>query len=207
LVSAQGQQAAQSRASARDLLQGKPVTSSFDALVPLLAAGHEVVVTDQDGRRRRGKVVEVSSDAIVLESPVAAGAWEAMLPLYWPLDVGLVLTRLAASSTERRYDEASVVRVDIVDPAGNGTWIGASVGLSVAAAAFVWERRQPPSNLKGLVTTVAVAWGLPLSLRMGHVIDRAINDPVYERITRGLRASIVPEFDQGSGGISLVLQW
>jgi hypothetical protein len=207
LVSAQEEQVVHSRASARDLLKGNTATSSFDALVALLAAGHEVVVTDQAGRRRRGKVLAVSSDAILLDSPVAAGVWEAMLPLYWPLDVGLVLKRHVAASTARSFPSESVTRIDIVDPAGNGTAIGAVVGFSLAAGTYLWERRRPPSNLKGLATSVALVLGVPVSLRMGHVMDRAINDPIYERTSRTPRASIIPEFGRDSGGVAVTLQW
>jgi hypothetical protein len=72
--------------------------------------------------------------------------------------------------------EGSVRRIDIVDSTGNGTAIGAAVGAGLVAGVYQWERRQPDSNLKGLLTFTAVLLGLPSSLRIGHVLDRAINE-------------------------------
>lgn len=202
----QDRQRIRSRVSARDLLQGEPAAKSLQALEGLVV-GHEVVVIDQHGRRRRGRVVAISAGSIVLESPVIAGVWEAAFPLYFPLDLGLVLKRRLAGSTDRTFAEQFVARIDIVDPAGNGTAIGTAVGLSLASATYLWERRQPPGSLKGLATSLALVLGVPVSVRMGHVIDRLINDPIYERTTRGPRASIVPQLGDGSRGITLVIAW
>jgi hypothetical protein len=138
---------------------------------------------------------------------VAAGTWEAALPLYWPLDLGLVLKRHLAPSEARTFEEPSVTRIEIVDPATNGTLMGGVAGASLAAAAYLWERRQPPSNLKGLVTALALVWGVPVSLRMGHVIDRSINDPIYERSPRSPRARMVPRLSSDSGEVVVALEW
>lgn len=73
---------ARPRVSADRLLGARGVTHSFAALQPLLTAGHEIVVTDDAGRVRRGRVASISGDQLVIASPVAAGSWEALLPLY-----------------------------------------------------------------------------------------------------------------------------
>jgi hypothetical protein len=202
----QERHASRSRVSVHDLLQDEPVPTSFAALVPLLTPGYEVVVTDRDGRRRRGTVVSISADAIVLASPVIAGVWETALPLYWPLDVAVVLKRRLTPRSERTFQSGSIQRVDIVDPTGNGTAIGALVGGTLVGATYLWERRQPSSNLKGLATTMALMWGVPVSLRMGHLIDRATNDPIY-RAPGSLQVSILPAVDSRSGGVTVVLRW
>jgi len=75
---------------------------TFAALQLLLTSGQEIVVTDNAGRVRRGKVASISGDRLVMASPVAAGPWEALLPLYWPLDLGVVLKRRIFRSGEQR---------------------------------------------------------------------------------------------------------
>jgi hypothetical protein len=202
----QDRESARSRVSAHDLLQGEPVPTSLDALVPRLAPGYEVVVTDQNGRRRRGKVVAISPDAIVLQSPVAAGGWEAALPLYWPLDLALVLKRRMTPRSERTFESGSIRRIDVVDPTGNGTAIGALVGGSLVAATYLWERQQPDSTLKGFETSLALVLGVPVSIRMGYLIDRATNDPIYRAPGR-LQVSILPTVDRRSRGVLVVLRW
>ena len=181
VASAGGGVPARSRVSADRLLRGQGVTGSFEALQPLLDSGYEVVVTDDAGRVRRGRVASISRDQLVMASPVAAGSWEALLPLYWPLDLGVVFKRRFFRSRERVFAEGSVRRIDIVDSTRNGTAVGAAVGAGFVAGVYQWERRQPDSSLRGFATALAVLWGFPTSLRMGHVLDRAINEPIYER--------------------------
>lgn len=186
------QQPAHSRTSADQLLKGHRAAGSFAELQQFLDSGYEIVVTDEEGKTRRGRVASISGDDLVVASPVSAGQWEALLPLYWPADVGVVLKRRFFRSQERRFSAASVRRIDIVDPAGRGTAIGAAVGAGLVAGAYLWERQQPASNLKGLVTTLAIVWGVPVSLRMGHIIDRATNEPVYERQPRTRLVTVSP---------------
>jgi len=170
--------------SADQLLEGKDPTDSFAALEPLLGPGQEIVVTDDAGRVRRGRVASLSREQLVVASPVAAGIWEAMLPLYFPVDVGLILKRGLFNSKDRAFAEGSVARIDVVDSTRNGTLIGAAVGIGIVAGVFQWERRQPDATLKGVATSLAVAVGVPVSMRIGHVLDRAINKPIYRRVKR-----------------------
>lgn len=86
-----------------------------------------------------------------MASPVAAGTWEALLPVYFPADLGLVLKRALFRSKDRAFAEGSVTRIDVVDSIRNGTLIGATVV------------------------------GVPVSMRIGHVLDRAINKPIFRR--------------------------
>jgi hypothetical protein len=175
---------------------------SFAALQPLLTSGQEIVVTDDAGRVQRGKVVSISSDQLVMASPVAAGPWEALLPLYWPVDLGVALKRRIFRSGDRVFRDSSVRRVDIVDPTRNGIVIGAAVGGGIVAAVYGWERNQPESTLKGLATALAVVVAVPTSLRIGHVLDRAINEPIYDRHTTSRRVSISPWFGPRTRGVS-----
>ena len=119
-----------------------------------------------------------------MASPVAAGVWEAMLPLYFPADVGLILKRGLFGSKERAFAERSVTRIDVVDSTRNGTLIGAAVGIGIVAGVFQWERGQPDGTLKGAATSLAFVVGVPVSMRIGHVLDRAINKPIYRRVLK-----------------------
>jgi hypothetical protein len=166
------------------LLKGQEPTDSFAALQPLLASGQEIVVTDDAGRVRRGRLASLSGDQLVIASPVAAGVWEAMLPLYFPVDVGLILKRGLFRSGDRAFAEGSVRRIDVVDSTRNGTLIGAAVGVGIVAGVFQWERGRPDSTLKGVATSLAFVVGLPVSMRIGHVLDRAINKPIYRRVQK-----------------------
>ena len=80
------------------------------------------------------------------------------------------------------------------------------MGGSLVAATYLWERQQPANDLKGFATSLALVIGVPVSLRMGHLIDRAINDPIY-RAPGSLQVSIVPAVDRRSGGVRVVLRW
>jgi hypothetical protein len=166
------------------LLKGQEPTDSFAALQPLLASRQEIVVTDDAGRVRRGRLASLSGDQLVIASPVAAGVWEAMLPLYFPVDVGLILKRGLFRSGDRAFAEGSVRRIDVVDSTRNGTLIGAAVGVGIVAGVFQWERGRPDSTLKGVATSLAFVVGLPVSMRIGHVLDRAINKPIYRRVQK-----------------------
>ena len=189
-------------ASADRLSGSQGDTHSFAALQQLLTSGQEIVVTDDGGRVRRGRVASISGDQLVMASPVAAGAWEALLPLYWPLDLGVALKRRIFRSPKRVFVDGSVRRVDIVDPTRNGIAIGAAVGAGIVAGVYGWERNQPESTLKGLATALAVVVAVPTSLRIGHVLDRAINEPVYERSTRSRQVSVSPWFGNRVKGVA-----
>src|SRR5687768_2265956 len=192
------------RSSIEQEIRGLVLThnDSFAALQPLLTSGQEIVVTDNAGRVRRGKVASISGDRLVMASPVAAGPWEALLPLYWPLDLGVVLKRRIFRSGEQVFVDGSVRRIDTVDPTRNGIAIGAAVGAGFVAAVYGWDRNQPDSSLKGLATTLAVVVAVPTSLRIGHVLDRAINEPIYERHTRSRQVSISPWFGRTIKGVA-----
>jgi hypothetical protein len=192
LSAQQNESPARPRVSADRLLGGQGVTGSFEALQPLLDSRYEVVVTDDEGRVRRGRVASISRDQLMMTSPVAAGRWEALLPLYWPLDLGVVLKGQFSRSQERPFSEGSVRRIDIVDSTRNGTAIGGAVGVGFVGGVYLWERGQPDASLKGLATALAVLVGLPVSLRIGPVLDRAINEPIYERQPRRLQVPVSP---------------
>lgn len=190
------------RMDAKRLLGGSSVTETFDALQTVLKQGHEVVVTDTAGRARRGRVASISRHQLVMESPVVAGTWEAWMPLYWPLDLGLILKRRFSRSEARAFTEGSVRRIDIVDSTRNGTATGVAVGVGIAAGVFLWERRQPSSNLKGVATGLALVWGLPVSARIGHLLDRATNEAIYEQRSGARPVTLTPMLGRDTLGVS-----
>ena len=195
------------RIAADDLLAGRSVAATFEALQSRLNTGREVVVTDERGRPRRGRVVTLSPSQIVLASPVSSGGWEAMLPLYWPADAVVIIKRRLFPAGHRTFDEAAVTRVDVVDPTGNGPAIGAAIGASVATGVFLWERGQPDSSLKGLLTTLAVVVGIPISARMGHVIDRANNAPVFQQSVPRARVILAPSVSHDRAAALVAVRW
>ena len=199
-----------SRITASELLQGRDVAHSFDALSEFLVPGYEVVVTDTAGSSRRGRVVSLAQDHVVLASPVSAGTWEALPPLLlvpfpflWPVDLVVHLRH----HKDRAFAEGSVNEIDIVDPAGNGTATGGAVGVGVAASVYLIERQQPASNLKGIWTFMAIVVGIPVSLRVGHVLDRAINEPIYQRRPRGRNVTVAPDIAPHAVGVAVHVQY
>jgi hypothetical protein len=199
-----------SRITASELMQGRDVAPSFDALSEFLAPGYEVVVTDTAGSSRRGRVVSLTQDHIVLASPVSAGQWEALPPLLlvpfpflWPVDLVVHLRH----HKDRAFAEGSVNEIDIVDPAWNGTAIGGAVGVGAAASVYLIERQQPASNLKGIWTFMAIVVGIPVSLRVGHVLDRAINEPVYQRRPRAQTVTVAPQVAPHAVGVAVHVQY
>jgi hypothetical protein len=173
------------RTSADDLLHGQAAARSFDSLPAVLKRGHEIVVTTTRGERRRGRVVSISPEQVVVAAPVSAGEWEAIPPmlgpLLWEVDAGIMLKRRLFPAADRTFTEASVNRIDIVDPAGNGALLGGLAGTAIAGAVYLAERSAPDSSLKGIYTFMAIVWGVPMSFRVGHVFDRAINRAIYLR--------------------------
>jgi len=113
MLSEAGSLAAQStagplpRVSANDLLAGRPVATTFEALRPMLDGRREVIVTDKRRRQRRGRVVSLAADRIVLADPFSSCMWEGMLPRYWLADVAVILKRGLLPSGSRAFDKAS----------------------------------------------------------------------------------------------------
>lgn len=174
------------RLTAADVLNAGEAVTSFDELRELLPPGTQVVVHDTTGAQRRGDLVTIGDSHVVLARPVNAGTGEALLPLavpfWWPLaDVGVAMKRSLFPSANRTWRESSVLRVDVVDPVTDGTLKGFAAGVGVAGAVYLFERRAPDGDMKGLLTFLAVVWGIPVSMRIGHVIDRSVNQPVYRR--------------------------
>lgn len=199
-----------SRITASELMQGRDVAHSFDTLSEFLMPGYEVVVTDTAGSSRRGRVVSVTPDRVVLASPVSAGQWEALPPLLlvpfpflWPVDLVVHLRH----HKNRAFADAVVNEIDIVDPAGNGTAIGGAVGVGIAAGVYLIERQQPASSMKGFWTFMATVVGIPVSLRVGHVLDRAINEPVYRPRPRSQSVIVAPQVTPHAVGVAVRVQY
>jgi len=64
------------------------------------------------------------------------------------------------------------------------------------------RRLNPGIYLKGLLTFTAVLLGFPTSLRIGHVLDRAINESIYEREPRRPQVTVATLLGRGAIGVS-----
>jgi len=103
-----------SRINASELLNGQDATAPFENLAHFLVTGHEVVVTDTTGSSRRGHVISISPDDIVLSAPVAAGQWAALRSLLLPLPYFGAMELLAhiRHPKDRAFTEDAVNRIE-----------------------------------------------------------------------------------------------
>jgi hypothetical protein len=181
------------RASAGDLLQGAPVTTSFDSLRTLLEPGDEIVVRDEEGGRTRGRVSSVSDEGLVI---AVCRWWSPCRPSWLPW------LHPHPYSGLRTYPPASIVRVDPVDSTSNGALIGFLAGFGVAAASI--EARYSPSGQFGrpflylFVAPMLAGTGAGL----GAAIDRAHTSPVYKRPLEARRVLVVPWVEGGRVGVA-----
>jgi hypothetical protein len=187
------------RTDVATLLAGRVVTSSFEDLREVLGKGQHVVVHDDTGRTLRGTLMLLTDDDITIASSADAGVWEAALPVFWPADLAVVLKRQFLSTPPRTFNTQAVKQIDLVDPTWNGSAWGAATGAGIASVVYLWERDQPDASLKGIWTALAVLCGIPTAIRIGHVLDRAINAPVYQRRETGAEISLLPLARPGAG--------
>jgi hypothetical protein len=198
-----------SRISASELLKGQDAAGSFENLGCFLVPGYEVVVTDTTGSSRRGRVISISQDHIVFASAVRAGRWEALrpfllpMPFMWPVE----LLAYIHHPKDQAFAQESVNRIDIVDPVGNGIAIGGAVGVGVAAGVYLIERQAASGNMQGIWTLMATVIGIPVSLRVGHVVDRAINEPIYQRRPEGHSIAVTPQLGPRRVGVALEVRY
>ena len=102
------------RVSADRLLGGAAVTESFEALHEILDPGYEVVVWEEAGRKRLGRVLSISGEEVVVKGK---RRWFGNI----------------RSLEELVFGADSITRVDIVDSTWNGALIGAAAALGVVA--------------------------------------------------------------------------
>jgi len=55
------------------------------------------------------------------------------------------------------------------------------------------ERRAPSGSMSGIYTFMATVIGIPASLGMGYVVDRAINKPIYQPPVERHSIAVAPQ--------------
>jgi hypothetical protein len=134
----------------------------------------------------------VSADQ-VLGKQSATASFDALHAI---LETGseVVVRDPAGRKTRGRVSSISDDQIVIVDSTWNGTFIGAAVGVGLAAGISRWEASAVPNsnNLKGLGTLVFGGLSIVVSSAVGHLIDLSMNAPVYERPSQTPRVSLVP---------------
>jgi hypothetical protein len=164
------------RMNADQLLRGQSVPESFGALRSILEPGHEVQVADETGRATRGKVVSISSQRLVISRP----------RFFWRAEE-------LAFTTDR------VSTIDIIDPIWNGALIGAGIGV---AATFATCQGKKYENRTFCFAFAGPAFLVVPAIAVGALVDRSINDSIYERPSQGPRVTIAPSFGRGVMGVS-----
>ena len=54
---------------------------------------------------------------------------------------------------------------------------------------------------------MATVIGIPVSLRVGHVVDRAINEPIYQRRPEGHSIAVTPHLGPRRVGVALEVRY
>lgn len=173
-----GRPGTQPRIDARNLLAGGPVWSDLATLPPARLRGYEVVVDTDDGDAVRGRVEALSADELVV----------AVRPR-------LRRARQWTFAAER------VREIRIVDSTADGALKGAGAAGALVAAVAFWESRQPPGNLQGVFTLMAIGFVTPAMVVGGAMIDRRHNAPVYTRSAESSRVDLAPAFGPGRAAI------
>jgi hypothetical protein len=145
------------------LLKGGPPLTTFEAVSLILERGHEVIVTESDGKRTRGLVSSVPSD-------------------------GLMLFRKAGLFSRARdvsYRSENIDTIQVVD----SSWNGLLVGLAVTAGSLL-ALRSCEGECQGTAAYAGLVGGAaPVA---GWAIDDAVNGAVYERGRGTLTVSLAP---------------
>jgi hypothetical protein len=161
--------------------------ATFDALRLLVKDGNEVVVTDSNGRRTRGKVASVTSDSLhlALERPKF-----------------LILRE----HSERTFTDTTVTTVTRTD----SRWQGGVIGL---LAGFVPVAVRSCNSGDALECDYGVILGAPLAgllgAGIGMLIDGSINRVVYRTTApvRPLSITLSPLLNVNGTGASLKLRF
>jgi len=164
------------RVGARQLLGGQPALTSFEPLSTILVRGHEVIVTDDAGRRTRGRVSSIS-----------------------PSHVAIVAFR---PRQERSFAPTSVRTIQIVDSKADGALKGLAAAGVVVAAFAIADSQLPPSNLKG-VRTMAALVSSPIFVCVGAWVDARNNASIYERPLQAPRVKLRPTVGLTAIGVAV----
>jgi hypothetical protein len=178
------------RASAAEVLKGQPLPSTFDDLAGFLVPGHEVVVRDATGRKKRGWMSTLSGDQIVIFTQGASP-----------------FLRLFSPPQELMFPADSVTRIDIVDSTANGVLLGVVAGAGIMTALVQANKEElRTSNLAPAGYALLSVVSFAPSIYVGQLIDKMKNKPIYERRFRASRVALAPFVAGHTAGVMARVQ-
>ena len=163
-------------------------SNSFEQLQNIVSTGQIVVVTDDTGRKIKGKIASISGSSLVIQS------------------------------TDRLiFAESAVTEVRRTDSLWNGTLIGAGVGFAVFAIgrlnceANQWNCGAARGAENWIPGSPVTGWLGPLAGGIaGALLDRARgNNLIYRGLSHASRpsVSVSPVLGQKLTGVSLLMQF
>jgi hypothetical protein len=165
------------------------VASSFRDLATSVSVNNELEVTDGNGQRVRGRLVELNDAALILS--ISAG------------DRGI---------RHETFSELDVQRVVLTDSVVDGAIIGAAIGvvpgavLGLAAVAAN-EDASPRSKQWIVAPVVGAAVSAGLFALLGIHLDRGLDPIVYESPQRRTSINVAPLLGVGRNGVLVSLQF
>lgn len=164
---------------------------SFQALRSRLAPGQDIVVHDDTGQVRRGRVSEIGDDRVVVSTRRATP-----------------LLRLLNPARTYTFPAAAVTRIDAVDSTVNGTLIGAAAGAGILYG-FVHTHRRDLSanNLAPAVYMMIGAISVGGGAVVGEFIDGRINRALYRSALAGRGVTLAPAVGLNRVGVRVTLRF
>lgn len=135
---------------------------TFDALQGAVKANDLVVVTDETGRKTKGRIVDVSGASLGVSAATRSGAPET-----------------------RRFAEGTVSEIRAADPLWNGALIGAGAGIGLATWDYLIDPSEPGN---AVVFTVAIGLGTAI----GAGLDGLVHKVLYLRPRQATSMSVLP---------------
>jgi hypothetical protein len=165
----------------------QPPAETFSDLPRVLDVGRKVVVTDTDGRKAKGNVVEITPTTMTL------------------------LTRDEWGMERRQvFADSGISAINRTDSVWNGLLIGLGAGI-VGAELFVRNVCGPrgyDDECSAIATGVGVVTFIPGGLVVGGLIDKFTgNDLLYRAMPRRARMTIAPAVGPRSGGVTFSLSF
>ena len=176
------------RQSAKQVLGTQEPATSLTALRSILEPGQQVVFAQRDTSR--------------LASVFATGGlWSGREVLIAEIAADrLVLVRKRLFHTEELVIPADAIRrIDIVDSTRNGYLLGAAVGGALGLAQVLATSRYARSSGECNLCPIGYAFGLLLPFAgggVGALIDRTINEAVYEQSSLRRRVTVAAVLDR-----------
>lgn len=166
------------------LLGGQPSPTSFEGLqsLPRFQRGVEVIVADEAGTATTGRISSVSSSQLVV-THYRSRWFRSPVP------------------EEQTFAGDTVRTIKIVDATMNGKVIGGAAGALLGIAAL---RAWPDSSAFGRdpsEAVMAVAGIMWLGVGAGHLVDKSINQTIYQKPAHAPRVMLVPVLGRERRGV------